>query len=62
MFGLDRAAADVDGGDVNFVDVEQIERHAGADDIGDGIDRADFVEVNFFDGDAVDARFGFAQR
>ena len=41
--------------------VEQIERDAGADDVGDGIDRADFVEMNFFDGDAVDPRFGFAE-
>ena len=40
---------------------EQIQRDAGAHDIGDGIGRADFVEVNFFDGHAVDLRFGFAQ-
>ena len=46
---------------VDFADVEQIQRHAGAYDIGDGIHRAYFVEVNFFDGHAVDAGFGVAQ-
>ena len=34
---------------------------AGAHDIGDGIGRADFVEVDLFDGDLVDLRFGFPQ-
>ena len=61
MLGLNCAAADVDRGRMDFGDVKQIERDAGSDDIGNGIDRADFVEVNFFDGDAMDAGFGFAQ-
>jgi len=40
---------------------QEIERDTGSDDIGDGIDRADFVEVNFLDGHAVDTGFGLAQ-
>ena len=40
---------------------EQIESEAGADDIGDGIDRAHFVEVHLFDRYAVDPGFGLAQ-
>ena len=61
MLGLNCAAANVDRGRMDFGDVKKIECDAGSDDIGNGIDRADFVEVNFFDGDAVDAGFGFAQ-
>ena len=41
--------------------MEQVETHADADDIADGIDRADFVEVNVFDTDAMSERFGFAE-
>ena len=61
MLGVDGAAADVDRRSMDLADVEQIQRHAGAHDIGDGIHRADFVEVNFFDRHAVDAGFGVAQ-
>ncbi len=46
---------------MNLIDVEQIERDAGADDIGDGIDRAHFVKMNFFDRDPVNLRLGLAQ-
>ena len=34
---------------------------AGRDDIDDGIDRADLVEVDLFDGDVVDFGFGGAE-
>ena len=61
MLSVHGAAADVDGGAVDFVDVEEIEGYAGAYDIGDGIGCAYFVEVHFFDGDAVDLGFGFGQ-
>ena len=61
VFGLHGSAADVDRRRMDLADVEQIQRHAGAHDIGDGIHRAHFVEVNFFDRHAVDAGFGVAQ-
>ena len=61
MLGFHRAAADVDGGNVDLLDAQQVQRNAGPDDIGNGIHRADFVKVNLFDRDAVDLRFGLAQ-
>ena len=61
VLGLHCSAADVDGGRMDFGDVQEIEGDAGSHDIGDGIDRADFVKVNFFDGHAMDTGFGFAQ-
>ena len=33
----------------------------GADDVDDGVDGANFVEVDIFDGHGVDAGFGFAE-
>ena len=36
-------------------------RTFNADDIGNGIDSADFVEMGFFDGHVVDGGFGVAQ-
>src|SRR5262249_23684995 len=41
---------------------ELIEREGDTDDVADGIDGADFVEVHLFNIDAVDGGFGFAQR
>ena len=61
MFRIDRAAADVDGRGMNFGDVEKIEGYAGADDIGNGIDCAHFVKVNFFDSDAMNSGLCVAQ-
>ncbi len=61
MFGVDGATADVNGRAVNPVDAEQVEGEADADDIADGIDRADFVKMHLFDIDAVDSGFGFAE-
>ena len=59
MLGHDGAAADVDGGGVDFVHVQKVQGDAGSDDIGNGIGCAYFVEMHFFDGDAVDFGFGF---
>ena len=42
MLGFDGAAADVERGTDDRVDVEMVEGDAGADDIGDRIGRADF--------------------
>ncbi len=58
MGAMDEASAfdDRAGEDARFA--EHFKRNTGADDIDDGIDRADFVEVNFFRGQAVDTAFG----
>ena len=45
---------------MDFRDVQEIEGDAGSDDIRDGIDCADFMEVNFFNRHAVDTGFGLA--
>ena len=39
-----------------------MQAHANADDVADGIDRADFVEMDLFDTDAVGGGFGFSER
>ena len=59
MLGHDSAAAYVDGGGADFIDVQQVEGDAGSDDIGDGIRSADFVEMDLFYGYAVNFGFGF---
>ena len=61
VLGLDGAAADVDGRADDGGDAQLVEGHAGADDVGDGIGRADFVEVDLLDGNLVDGGFGLAQ-
>ncbi len=38
-----------------------MEADAGPDDVHDGVHGADFVEMNFLEGDIVDAGFGFAE-
>ncbi len=42
-------------------DAESGKTDAGADDVDDGIDGADLVEMNFFEGDVVYGGFGFAE-
>ena len=49
------------GEQIDGLDVQQIERDAGAHDIGDRIGRAHFVEVDLLDGHLVDLRLGFAE-
>ena len=61
MLGHDGAAADVDGGGADFVDVQQVECDAGSYNVGDGIRRTDFVEMDLLYGYAVDFGFGFGQ-
>ncbi len=61
MFGFDCTAACVDGRAVDGVDAEQVDGEAGSDDIADGIDGAHFVEVDFFEGRAVNGGFGFGE-
>ncbi len=39
----------------------EFEGQARADDIGDGIGRADFVKMDFFDGHLVNFGFGLAE-
>ena len=50
---LHRPAADVDRRAVDRIDASSDKRRASADDIADGIHRAHFVEMHFFDRDAV---------
>ncbi len=58
---IDHAATDVERGGVPAVDVERVDSGAGGNDIDDGIDGADFVEVDFFDVDVMDFGFGGAE-
>ena len=53
-----RPAARIDRRAVDLLDAEQLERQAGAHDIGDGIGRADLVEVYLFDRHPMDGGFG----
>jgi len=46
---------------VPAVDVQGVDSCGRGDDVDDGIDCADFVEVNFFYGDVVDPGFGCAK-
>ena len=47
MLGLHGTAADVDRRDVQLFDTQEIERYARPDNIGNRIDCADFVELDF---------------
>ena len=58
MGAVDHAAAYVEGGTEPLVDLQRVDACAGGNDVDDCVDRAYFVEVNFFDVDVVD--FGFA--
>ena len=59
---LDRAAADIERRGEPAIDAERFASGGGADDVDDGVDRADFVKVNFFDGHGVDRGFSFAEQ
>ena len=61
MFRIHRAAAHVDRGNVQLVDVQKIQSHARAHDIGDRIRRPHLVEMHFLDRDSVNLRFRLAQ-
>ena len=45
---------------MHLVDVEHLERRAGADDVDDGVEPADLVEVDLLGRPAVQASFGAA--
>ena len=60
MGAADKAAADREGGADDFFDTEGFESGEGAADIDDGIDAADFVEVDLVDGGVVDGGLRFA--
>jgi len=55
------AAADVEDGAGKFVNAEKFETDGGADDIEDGVDRSDFVEMDLVYRDLVDFGFGFGE-
>jgi hypothetical protein len=57
----DGAAADVEGRGEPAVDGEGLGSGGGADDVDDGVDGTDLVEVDLFDGDGVDGGFGLAE-
>lgn len=61
MCGFDGARAYVDGRAIDLVNFEQVESVAGTDDVSNGIDSTDFVEVDLVDGETVDSGFGFAE-
>ena len=58
---VDHAATYVEGGAVPLLDTESVNAGGGGDDVDDCVDRAYFVEVNFFYGDVVDFGFGGAE-
>jgi len=61
VFGLHAAGAGVESGAGKAFNAEEIETDRGANDVNNGVNGADFVEMNFFDGDIVDFSFGLAE-
>ena len=62
MLADDCSAAHVEGRGKPAIDAESLAAGGGADDIDDGVDRADFVEVDFLDGNGMNGGFGFAEK
>jgi len=58
MGAIDPAVSVVKGRDAHFVHAERFDARTGQDDVGDGIERADLVEADFFGRFAVDFPFG----
>ena len=58
----DGAAADVDGRAVPGADLQVVNARAGGDDVDDGVDGSNFVEVDVVDGNIVDFGLGFAEQ
>lgn len=58
MVAAHRSRAERDGGAVDRLGLQRIERQRDADDVDDGIDRAYFVEVHLRERNAVDFGFG----
>ena len=61
MRTVNESAADRQGLGVHFVDAEQLEPHAASDDVDNRVQRADLVEVDTLNVDAMDPRLGFAE-
>src|SRR6267154_753445 len=55
------ATSDVERGAGEFLDAEGVKADAGAYDVYDRVDGADFVKMNLLKGHVVNAGFGFAQ-
>src|SRR6266403_1071088 len=55
------ATSDVERGACEFLDAEGVKADAGAYDVYDRVDGADFVKMNLLKGHVVNAGFGFAQ-
>ena len=62
MLRADEAAPRRQRRDDHFVQFQALVAPGGGDDIDNGIDRADLVEVDLFGGRAMDFRFGLGQR
>ena len=58
MRAVDPAVPIVQSGDENFRDAERLDSRAGADDVGDGVERADLMEMDIFHRLAVDFPLG----
>jgi hypothetical protein len=59
--GADHARSHPDSGGADLVDAEDLERGAGPDDVDDGVDAADLVEVDGGGRPAVQAALGLGQ-
>ncbi len=55
------ALADGDRAAHDALDTERLQRRAGADDVDDGVDRPDLVELHVVGGRAVHLRFDFGE-
>ena len=58
---IHHAAADVERRRDNSIDAEPFQREDGADDVDNGVERADFVKVHLADGHLVDGGLRFAK-
>jgi hypothetical protein len=58
---FDGAGADIQRRAGKLLNAERCEPDAGADDVDDGVNRTDFMKMNFPDGHVVDSGFRFAE-
>lgn len=59
MGAIDPAASFMHRRDIDLLNTERLEARACADDIGDRIQRSNFVEMNVINRHSVDFPFGF---
>ena len=62
MLRADEAAPRRQRRDRHFAQFQALVAPGGGDDVDNGIDRADLVEVDLFGGRVMDFRFGLGQR